>query len=79
MAKAKSNKWGGKRDGFRCQTIWREDFAPSSLMVRSSPEWKATVEAFAEWDRAPSVSDLVDRAIVAYARERGYEKAFPKR
>jgi hypothetical protein len=51
----------------------------AAIMVRSTPAWKQAVEAFAEWDRAPSVSDLIDRAIVAYARERGYEKAFPKR
>jgi hypothetical protein len=47
--------------------------------VRSTEAWKNAVEEFAEWDRAPSVSDLIDRAIVAYARERGYDKAFPKR
>lgn len=51
----------------------------AATMVRSGLAWKQAVEAFAEWDRAPSVSDLIDRAIVAYARERGYDKAFPKR
>lgn len=50
-----------------------------AIMVRSTLAWKQAVEAFAEWDRAPSVSDLIDRAVVAYARERGYEKAFPRR
>jgi hypothetical protein len=51
----------------------------SAIMVRSTAAWKQAVEEFAEWDRAPSVSDLIDRSIVGYARERGYEKAFPKR
>ena len=36
-------------------------------------------ELFAEWDRAPSVSDLIDRALVAYARQQGYDKPIPKR
>ena len=47
--------------------------------VRSSAEWKSFVEEFADWDRAPSVSDLVDRAIAAYARERRYSVLPPKR
>lgn len=51
----------------------------ASTMVRSTPAWKLAVEEFAEWDRAPSVSDLVDRAIAAYAREKGYPKTIPKR
>ncbi len=51
----------------------------AATLVRSTEAWKRAVEAFAEFDRAPSVSDLVDRAIVAYARERGYEKPIPKR
>ena len=37
------------------------------------------MEEFAEWDRAPSVSDLFDRALVSYARERKYDKPMPKR
>ena len=51
----------------------------AAIMVRSTEAWKRAVEAFAEFDRAPSVSDLIDRAVVAYARERGYEKPIPKR
>jgi hypothetical protein len=50
-----------------------------AFLQRSSLAWKQAVEAFAEWDRAPSVSDLIDRAIIAYAREKGYSKAFPRR
>jgi hypothetical protein len=51
----------------------------AAIMLRSTAAWKQAVEAFADWDRAPSVSDLFDRAIVAYARERSYPKPFPKR
>ena len=47
--------------------------------VRSSPDWKAWVEGLAEFDRATSVSELVDRALVAYARERGHKVPPPKR
>jgi hypothetical protein len=49
------------------------------INVRSTEAWKQAVEEFADWDRAPSASDLVDRAVVSYARERGYGKAFPTR
>ena len=51
----------------------------ATTMVRSSDAWKEAVIAFAEWDRAPSVSDLIDRALVAYARQQGYDKPIPKR
>jgi hypothetical protein len=47
--------------------------------VRSCEEWKQAVAEFAEWDRAASISDLVDRAIVEYARARGYGKPIPRR
>lgn len=48
-------------------------------LVRSSEPWKEAVEQFADWDRATSISELVDRAIISYARERGYDKPIPKR
>jgi hypothetical protein len=48
-------------------------------MVRSSEAWKEAVAALADWDRATSVSELIDRAIVEYARVRGYDKPIPKR
>ena len=47
--------------------------------VRSSAAWKEYVERLAEFDRAPSVADLLDRSIVIYARERGFDEAPPKR
>jgi hypothetical protein len=48
-------------------------------MVRSTPAWKEAVEGLAEFDRAPSVSDLLDRAVAAYAREIKYPHPIPKR
>jgi len=51
----------------------------ATTLVRSSEAWKAEVEALAEHDRAPSVSDLIDRAVAAYARSIQYPKPIPKR
>lgn len=47
--------------------------------IRSMPDWKSTLEELAEYDRASSVGELVDRAIVAYARSIKFPKQFPKR
>ncbi len=49
------------------------------LMIRGTPEWKSWVEALASFDRSPSLNDLIDRALVSYARERGYLVTAPKR
>ena len=46
--------------------------------VRSSAAWKDAIEKLAELDRAPSVSDFIDRAVAHYARSRGFD-APPKR
>jgi hypothetical protein len=46
--------------------------------VRSSVAWKEHVEKLAELDRAPSVSDFIDRAVAEYARRRGFDVP-PKR
>jgi hypothetical protein len=43
------------------------------------PDWKVWLEELAEFDRAPSVVDLIDRALVAYAREKQFPKVPPKR
>jgi hypothetical protein len=69
---------GGKRAGAGRKPV-QERARDASTLVRSCQAWKDAVAAFAEWDRAPSVSDLIDRAIVAYARQQGYEKPIPKR
>jgi hypothetical protein len=69
---------GGKRPGAGRKPV-QDRARDASTLVRSSHAWKEAVAAFAEWDRAPSVSDLIDRAVVAYARQQGYDKPIPKR
>ena len=49
------------------------------LMIRGTPEWKAWVEELAEADRSPSLNELIDRALVAYARQIKFPKSAPKR
>jgi hypothetical protein len=49
------------------------------LMIRGTPEWKAWVEELMEADRAPSLNELIDRALVTYARQIKFRKAPPKR
>jgi hypothetical protein len=46
--------------------------------IRSSEAWKRHVEELADLDRAPSVSDFIDRAVAHYARSRGFNPP-PKR
>jgi hypothetical protein len=46
--------------------------------IRSTEAWKAHVEQLADLDRAPSVSDFIDRAVAHYARSRGFDPP-PKR
>jgi hypothetical protein len=46
--------------------------------VRSSEGWKRHVEKLADLDRAPSVSDFIDRAVAHYARSRDFDPP-PKR
>lgn len=54
---------------------------PRSTMmtVRCSPDWAAWVRDLAEHDRSGNVADLIDRALVAYAREVGFARQAPKR
>jgi hypothetical protein len=49
------------------------------LMIRGTPEWKAWVEELMEADRSPSLNELIDRALVAYARQIKFSKPAPKR
>jgi hypothetical protein len=71
---------GGKRPGSgRKPQVDQDRIRNASTMVRSSEAWKLALQEFAEWDRAPSVSDLVDRAILDYARSRKYDKPIPRR
>jgi hypothetical protein len=46
--------------------------------VRGSEEWQAWVERLMEHDRS-NWPDLVDRALVAYAKGAGFKEAPPKR
>jgi hypothetical protein len=71
---------GGNRPGSgRKPQVDQDRIRNASTMVRSSEAWKLAIQEFAEWDRAPSVSDLVDRAILDYARSRKYDKPIPRR
>jgi hypothetical protein len=47
--------------------------------IRSIPEWKEWAERLAEFDRAPSLNELFDRALVHYARHVGFKESPPKR
>jgi hypothetical protein len=49
------------------------------LMIRGTPDWKAWVEELAEADRSPSLNELIDRALVAYARQVKFPKPAPNR
>jgi hypothetical protein len=70
---------GGKRTGAGRKPETAERVRKAVTMVRSSDSWKEAVGKFAEWDRATSVSELIDRAVVEYARARGYAQPIPKR
>jgi hypothetical protein len=48
------------------------------IQIRSMPAWKRWVKGFADFDRC-DVVDLIDRALVAYARERKYPEPPPRR
>lgn len=48
------------------------------ITIRSTPEWKASLERFAEFKRL-TVADLIDHAIVAFAREEAFPEPIPKR
>ena len=46
--------------------------------IRSTEAWKAWVERLAEFDRS-TVADVVDHALVEYARNKGFTEAAPRR
>jgi hypothetical protein len=48
-------------------------------ILRSRPEWRAWVDELAEFDRAPSLVELIDRSLVAYARQVKFPKTAPPR
>lgn len=51
---------------------------PLAIQVRGSVEFKEWVRGLAEFD-ATDVSEVVERALGAYARQIGYDKARPRR
>ncbi len=51
----------------------------ATTIIRSMPAWKEWIEEFAEFDRCSSVSELLDRALVSYARDAKFPKPAPKR
>ena len=74
MGKATGGKREGagrKPDGDRSRNVVTN--------LRSTPEWKVAISELAEWDRATTVAELIDRAIAHYARERGYPNPIPRR
>ncbi len=50
----------------------------ATTMVRSSAAWREWVVALAEFKRT-TMSDLIDDALVAYARREGFDKPPPPR
>jgi hypothetical protein len=46
--------------------------------IRSSPEWKAWLDELAKFDRS-TVADVIDHALVDYARGKGFPKPAPER
>lgn len=49
------------------------------VMIRGTQEWKAWVERLGRADRAASINELFDRALVVYARHIGFSEVPPKR
>jgi hypothetical protein len=51
---------------------------PNALVIRGSAEWREWLKRVAEVDRT-SVADVIDRALVDYARKIGVKELPPKR
>ena len=51
----------------------------ASVNIRVNPSWKEWADGLADFLRARSFGDLVDRALVDLARQEGYDKPAPKR
>ena len=46
--------------------------------IRGSEEWRAWVGRLADHDRL-KVADVIDKALVAYAKEQGFDEPAPRR
>lgn len=53
------------------------DREENAIIVKGRARWKNWVRRLAEHDRK-SMSDLIDHALVRYARELGFEEAPPR-
>jgi hypothetical protein len=79
MARARAKGDASKGPGKAGSSPTPARVSASMMMVRSTAEWHAAIVAFAKWDRATTVSELIDRAVVAYARQQGYDRPIPRR
>jgi hypothetical protein len=69
--KKAGSKPGPKPDPERVRSV--------TTILRSRPEWRKWVEDLAAFDRAPSLVELMDRALVAYARGVKFPTPPPRR
>ncbi len=51
----------------------------ASILLKGRPVWKVWVLELAEHCHSPNTNELVDRALLYYAREMGFPKPAPKR
>jgi hypothetical protein len=51
----------------------------AAVMLRVTPEWKAWAEGLADHTRSSSFVEMIDDAVVAYARDKKYPLPPPKR
>lgn len=51
---------------------------PVRVSVRATVGWRDWLEALAEFDRS-TVADVIDRALVDYARAKGFDRLPPRR
>ena len=57
---------------------FRETPRPTALTIKGRPEWRAWVERAADFCRT-DVAKLVDGALIAYLKQRGFDEPAPKR
>ena len=46
--------------------------------IRSTPEWRAWLDELSKFDRS-TIADVIDHALVDYARAKGFPKPAPQR
>lgn len=75
---AKRKAWGGHRQGAGRKPDPAKP-SRSILGIGGTPEWRAFVDRFAEFGRAASAAELIDRALEHYAKAQGYPGPIPRR